>query len=144
MDMPSKRRTVAAQAAARGPLPEVPGELLDQLVKGPMTPAEVQDLFLSFQNAVIERTMSAEMNLNLDYQPGEPKPDGKANERNGSSGKTLITERGPVRVELPHDRDGNFEIYVMNVADPLPGTAGSDPVRLTHTRANNYEPAWRP
>jgi len=109
MDMPSKRRTVAAQAATRGPLPEVPGELLDQLVKGPMTPTEVQDLFLSFQKAVIERAMGAEMNLHLGYQAGESKPAGQANERNGVSGKTVITERGAVRVELPRDRDGSFE-----------------------------------
>ena len=109
MDMPSKRRTVAAQAAARGPLPEVPAELLDQLVKGPMTPTEVQDLFLSFQKAVIERAMGAEMNLHLGYRPGEAKPQGQANERNGASAKTVITERGAVRVELPRDRDGSFE-----------------------------------
>ena len=85
MDMPTKRRTVAAQAVGRGPLPEVPGELLDQLVKGPMTPADVQDLFLSFQKAVIERTMSVEMNLHLGYRPVEPKPEGRANERNGAT-----------------------------------------------------------
>ncbi len=103
-----KKRTAAAQAAARGPLPEVPAELLDHLVKGPMTPSEVQDLFLSFQKAVIERTMAAEMNLHLGYRPGEDKPEGQANERNGASGKTLLTERGPVRVELPRDRDGSF------------------------------------
>jgi putative transposase len=119
MDMPSKRRTVAAQAAARGPLPEVPAELLDQLVKGPMTPTEVQDLFLSFQKAVIERAMGAEMNLHLGYRPGEPKPEGQANERNGASGKTVITERGPVRVELPRDRvelprfRGQFSVLVL-------------------------------
>ena len=103
-----KRRTAAAQAAARGPLPEVPADLLDHLVKGPMTPSEVQDLFLSFQKAVIERTMAAEMNLHLGYRPGEDKPEGQANERNGASGKTVLTERGPVRVELPRDRDGSF------------------------------------
>jgi len=109
MDMPmKKRRSAAAQAAARGPLPEVPAELLDHLVKGPMTPSEVQDLFLSFQKAVIERTMAAEMNLHLGYRPGEDKPEGQANERNGASGKTVLTERGPVRVELPRDRDGSF------------------------------------
>lgn len=109
MDMPmKKRRTAAAQAAARGPLPEVPTELLDHLVKGPMTPSEVQDLFLSFQKAVIERTMAAEMNLHLGYRPGEDKPEGQANERNGASGKTVLTEHGPVRVELPRDRDGSF------------------------------------
>lgn len=109
MDMPmKKRRTAAAQAAARGPLPEVPAELLDHLIKGPMTPSEVQDLFLSFQKAVIERTMAAEMNLHLGYRPGEDKPEGQANERNGASGKTVLTEHGPVRVELPRDRDGSF------------------------------------
>lgn len=109
MDMPmKKRRTAAAQAAARGPLPEVPAELLDHLIKGPMTPGEVQDLFLSFQKAVIERTMAAEMNLHLGYRPGEDKPEGQANERNGASGKTVLTEHGPVRVELPRDRDGSF------------------------------------
>jgi len=109
MDMPmKKKRTAAAQAAARGPLPEVPAELLDHLVKGPMTPSEVQDLFLSFQKAVIERTMAAEMNLHLGYRPGEDKPEGQANERNGASTKTVLTEHGPVRVELPRDRHGSF------------------------------------
>ncbi|WP_425129938.1 IS256 family transposase [Burkholderia pseudomultivorans] len=109
MPMKKKRQTVARQAAARGPLPELPKELLDQLVKGPMTPAEVQDLMLAFNKAVIERAMGAEMNLHLGYPPGQPKPPGQANERNGASGKTVITDRGPVRVEVPRDRDGSFE-----------------------------------
>ncbi|ABO56713.1 IS256 family transposase [Burkholderia vietnamiensis] len=109
MPMKKKRQTVARQAAARGPLPELPKELLDQLVKGPMTPAEVQDLMLAFNKAVIERAMGAEMNLHLGYRPGQSKPPGQANERNGASGKTVITDRGPVRVEVPRDRDGSFE-----------------------------------
>ncbi|AZU58074.1 IS256 family transposase [Ralstonia solanacearum] len=103
-----KKRTLASQAAARGPLPELPKELLDELVKGPMTPGEVQDLMLAFNKALIERAMGAEMNLHLGYQPGQPKPLGQDNERNGASGKTVITDRGPVRVEVPRDRDGSF------------------------------------
>ncbi|HDR9253374.1 TPA: IS256 family transposase, partial [Burkholderia vietnamiensis] len=59
--------------------------------------------------AVIERAMGAEMNLHLGYRPGQSKPPGQANERNGASGKTVITDRGPVRVEVPRDRDGSFE-----------------------------------
>lgn len=74
-----------------------------------MTPAEVQDLMLAFNKAVIERAMGAEMNLHLGYRPGQSKPPGQANERNGASGKTVITDRGPVRVEVPRDRDGSFE-----------------------------------
>nr|WP_175795314.1 IS256 family transposase [Burkholderia ambifaria] len=107
--MKKKRQTVARQAAARGPLPELPKELLDQLVKGPMSPAEVQDLMLAFNKAVIERAMGAEMNLHLGYPPGRPKPPGQDNERDGASGKTVITDRGPVRVDVPRDRDGSFE-----------------------------------
>ncbi|WP_175883608.1 hypothetical protein [Burkholderia sp. BCC0044] len=43
MDMPmkKKRRTVARQAAARGPLPELPKELLDQLVNR-LTPQKMR------------------------------------------------------------------------------------------------------
>jgi transposase-like protein len=74
-----------------------------------MTPAEVQDLMLAFNKALIERAMGAEMNLHLGYRPGQPKPSEQTNERNGASGKTVITERGPVRVDLPRDREGSFE-----------------------------------
>jgi putative transposase len=110
MGMPmKKKRTVASQAAARGPLPALPEGLIDQLVKGPMTPAEVQDLMLAFNKALIERATSAEMNLHLGYKPGQSKPAGQANERNGASGKTVITDQGALRVELPRDRDGSLE-----------------------------------
>lgn len=108
MDMPIKKRTVASQAAARGPLPALPEALLDELVKGPMTPAEVQHLMLAFNKALIERAMGAEMNMHLGYRPGQPKPSEQANERNGASGKAVITERGG-RVDLPRDREGSFE-----------------------------------
>jgi len=113
MLMKKKRQTVARQPAALGPPPELPKELLDQLVKGPMTPAEVQNLMLAFNKAVIECAMGAEMNLRLGYPPGQSKPPGQANERNGASGKTVITDRGPVRVNVPRDRDGSFESILI-------------------------------
>ena len=109
MDMPRKKQTVAAQAAARGPLPELPRELIDHLVKGPMSPEQVQDLMLAFNKAIIERAMGAEMNLHLGYASGDTKPDGQSNERNGSTGKTVLTERGALRIDVPRDRDGSYE-----------------------------------
>ncbi len=85
MDMPmKKKRTTTVQAAARGPLPELPAELLDHLVKGPMTPSEVQDLMLAFNKALIERAMGAEINLHLGYKAGDAKPPEQANERKGN------------------------------------------------------------
>ena len=106
MDMPTKKRTLAAQAAERGPLPSIPPELIEQLVQGPMTPSEAQDLFLSLQKAVIERLMNAEMSQHLGYKAGEDKPDGQTNERNGASGKTVLTDKGAVRIDVPRDRAG--------------------------------------
>ena len=109
MDMPRKKQTVASQAAARGPLPELPAGVLDELFKGPMSPEQAQDLMLALNKAVIERIMGAEMNAHLGYPPGAARPPEQANERNGTSGKTVLTERGAVRIDVPRDRDGNFE-----------------------------------
>ncbi|SHI12156.1 hypothetical protein SAMN04488135_109155 [Pollutimonas bauzanensis] len=75
MDMPiKKKRTIGAQAAARGPLPELPQKLLDELLKGPMAPGEVWGLMLAFNKAIIERAMGAGMNMDLGYRPGQAKP----------------------------------------------------------------------
>lgn len=38
-----------------------------------MTPREVLDLTLTFNNAAIERAMGAEMNRHLGYPPGKAK-----------------------------------------------------------------------
>jgi transposase-like protein len=64
-----------------------------------MTPAEVQDLMLAFNKAVIERAMGAEMNLHLGYAAGQSKPAGLANERNGASARrsSLIAARSGLR-----------------------------------------------
>ena len=42
-------------------------------------------------------------------QPGDAKPPQQANHRNGTSGKTVLTDEGPVRIEVPRDRDSTFE-----------------------------------
>ena len=49
----------------------------------------------------------------LGYSPGEAKPAEQANHRNGTTGKTVITDDGPVRIEVPRDRDGSFEPQII-------------------------------
>jgi transposase-like protein len=74
-----------------------------------MTPEEVQAICLDFKKAVIERAMGAELSHHLGYRPGEARPEGQGNHRNGTTGKTVLTDDGPVRLELPRDRDGSYE-----------------------------------
>ena len=86
---------------------------LDALVGAPMTGFEVNDLTARLKRAIIERALNAEMSLHLDYAPGEDKPAGVANHRNGSSGKTLLTDTGPLRIDIPPDRTGAFEPLIV-------------------------------
>lgn len=41
--------------------------------------------------------------------PGGAKPDDTTNHRNGTSGKTVITDDGPLPIDVPRDRAGTFE-----------------------------------
>ncbi|VVD74027.1 transposase [Pandoraea communis] len=49
------------------------------------------------------------MNHHLSYPPGKAKPASVTNQRNGRGAKTVLTEDGPIRIEVPRDRDGSFE-----------------------------------
>ncbi len=109
--MPSKRK--AAGPAAEAPELKVSKELLDELVKGPMTQGDLETMFRSLKKAVIERAMTAEMTQHLGYEPGESRPEGQHNHRNGASAKTVITDDGPVRIEVPRDREGSFEPRII-------------------------------
>ena len=44
---------------------------------------------------------------------GRSKPEGQSNQRNGSSGKTVLTDDGPVRIEVPRDRHGSYEPMII-------------------------------
>ncbi|MNL07972.1 Transposase, Mutator family [compost metagenome] len=89
-------------------LPAIPAELVDQFVKGPMTAEAVQDLSMAFKKALIERALGAELGHHLGYPAGGERPEQATNQRNGKSRKTVLTDDGPLRVEIPRDRDGSF------------------------------------
>ena len=87
----------------------IPPELLDELVKGPLTGEGVEEVMRSFKKALIERVLSGEMSHHLGYGVGGEKPKEATNHRNGRSGKTVLTDVGALRIEVPRDREGTFE-----------------------------------
>jgi putative transposase len=106
--MPSKSKT-AAVAAKMAALPTIPKELIDQFVTGPMSAEAVNAASIAFKKALIERALGGELSHHLGYVAGALKPEAGANHRNGKSAKTVLTEDGPLRIEVPRDRDGSFE-----------------------------------
>ena len=74
-----------------------------------MTPAQLEDVFQRFKKAFIERALGAELSQHLGYATGQAKPADASNHRNGKSAKTVLTDSGPLAIEVPRDRMGTFE-----------------------------------
>lgn len=101
------RKPKAATAAAKE-LPSIPKELIDEFVKGPMSAEAIQSASMAFKKALIERALGAELGHHLGYPAGAERPEDATNHRNGKSGKTVLTDDGPLRLDIPRDRDGSF------------------------------------
>jgi putative transposase len=104
--MPRKPKSSTSEA----PLAPIPSEILDQFVRqGPMTPAELDAVVRRFKKAIIERALGGELTHHLGYAVGGAKPEDTTNHRNGSSGKTVLTDDGRLVLDVPRDRAGTFE-----------------------------------
>lgn len=98
----------------RGPAvpPVVDQELADQLLA--RAQAEGIDLLgpdgllSQVTKAVLERALAEEMTEHLGYEKHDPAGRGSGNSRNGTTGKTLLTEVGGIDLEVPRDRNGSF------------------------------------
>jgi len=62
---------------------------------------------------VLEAGLEGEMDGHLGYQKHAPEGRDGGNSRNGTRTKTVITDVGPVDVEVPRDRDGTFEPAIV-------------------------------
>ena len=62
---------------------------------------------------IIEKAMSVEMDEHLGYGKHDPAGKNTGNSRNGKSSKNLITDNGDVRIDVPRDRNGDFEPQIV-------------------------------
>ena len=102
-------RNLKAAASGKSAQPKISAQFLKELIPGPVTKEQFEDIFQNFKKAFIERALNAEMSHHLGYEAGQAKPEGVTNHRNGSSAKTVITVAGALRIDAPRERDGTFE-----------------------------------
>jgi putative transposase len=62
---------------------------------------------------LVERALGEELSEHLGYPPGQAPPGGAGNARNGATPKTLLTDHGDVRIDVPRDRRGRFEPRIV-------------------------------
>src|SRR6266704_2456950 len=66
-------------------------------------------LLKQLTKTVLETALNEEMSEHLGYEKHDPAGAGSGNIRNGTRGKTVLTEAsGPVEIEVPRDRASTF------------------------------------
>lgn len=63
--------------------------------------------------AVLERALDEELTVELGYEKGDPAGRGSGNSRNGTTPKRVHTEIGTLDLDIPRDRNGDFEPKIV-------------------------------
>ncbi len=95
-------------------LPSIREEVLAELIPGPMKPEEFEAMFRGLKKSLLERALGAELTHHLGYPKGGQVPADQGNHRNGKSAKTVLTDDGPLDLEIPRDRAGTFEPLLVS------------------------------
>jgi putative transposase len=91
-------------------------DLIDKLLEGYQKPEDLigeNGLLKQLTKALVERAMSAELTHHLGYQKNDPDGRGSGNSRNGNSRKKLTGDFGQIEIEVPRDREGEFEPKIV-------------------------------
>jgi transposase-like protein len=70
-------------------------------------------LLAQLTKMVLEASLEGELDAHLGYAKHDPAGRDGGNSRNGHRAKTVLTEAGPVTVEVPRDRDGSFTPQIV-------------------------------
>jgi putative transposase len=87
-------------------------ELLDELLKDYKKPDDLlgeQGLLQQLTKALVERALNGELTHHLGYEKHDATGDNSGNSRNGTTPKTIKGKRGQVRIDVPRDRNAEFE-----------------------------------
>src|SRR6185437_613898 len=109
-DMAAKKKEPAEQSAEQ----QVAAELVRQAREKGLSLTGPDGLLKQLTKTVIEVALQEEMTDHLGYEKHDPAGAGTGNVRNGSRGKTVLTEAsGPVDIDVPRDRQGTFEPQIV-------------------------------
>ena len=103
---------------SEGVLPKsVDDRLIDELVGR----AQAEGLQLTGEGGLLqqltkrllESALEGEITDHLGYDKHDPAGKNGGNSRNGTRGKTVLTDVGPVEIAVPRDREGSFEPKIV-------------------------------
>ena len=93
---------------------EVPPELLSkEFLQQFKTEEDVSKFFKDLHSQVLEQMLQGEMDAHLGYEKHDVAGNNTGNSRNGSFPKTIQTEHGESTIQIPRDRNGEFEPVIV-------------------------------
>ncbi len=90
----------------------ITNEVLDQILKDYEKPEDLlseNGLLQQLTKALVERALNGEMTHHLGYEKHDSSGNNSGNSRNGTTPKVLKGKRGQVEIEVPRDRNSEFE-----------------------------------
>jgi putative transposase len=86
-------------------------KLIDELIED-RTPEELlgeSGLLKELTKRFVERALDGELTTHLGYEKGSVDGKNTGNSRNGKSSKSIISSNGQMDIEVPRDRNGDFD-----------------------------------
>jgi putative transposase len=93
-------------------VPPIRPELLDELLKDYQKPEDLlgdDGLLQHLTKALVERALQGELTHHRGYEKHSAAGDNSGNSRNGTTPKTMKGKRGQVQIDVPRDRNSEFE-----------------------------------
>jgi putative transposase len=94
----------------------ITNEVLDQILKDYEKPEDLlseNGLLQQLTKALVERALNGEMTHHLGYEKHSPAGNNSGNSRNGTTPKVLKGKRGQMEIEVPRDRNAEFEPQIV-------------------------------
>ena len=91
-----------------------------------------EGLLNQLTNRVLETALEEEMSEHLGYDEHDPMGRNRGNSRNGVRSKTVLTEIGPVEIDVPCDFDASFSPQIVKKRQRR--LTGVDEIVLSLTR----------
>ncbi|WUV72284.1 IS256 family transposase [Streptomyces sp. NBC_01477] len=89
------------------------GRLVDRARAGGLQLTGEGGLLQQLTKRVLESALEGEITDHLGYEKHDPAGAGSGNSRNGIRSKTVLTDVGPVEIEVPRDREGSFKPQIV-------------------------------
>jgi transposase-like protein len=103
----------AAALARRIPTEELAVELMERAQSDGVSLVGPGGLLADLTKRVLEAGLEAEMTEHVGYEAHDPAGHHSGNSRNGTRAKTVITDIGPVEIDVPRDRTGTFAPVIV-------------------------------